>query len=386
MVVATFLPFAIGALGPALVADVAISHTQMGLLITSFYATGALLSPAGGSLVDRIGGRDALLGLLAASGAALVLLPLAPGYAWMVAAAATGGLAIALSNPATNLLVARLGAPGSRGVLIGIKQSGVPFGSFLAAGLLPVLAARLGWRPALVSGLLLVAVGVAAVLALLPRHTEPLTRPSDAVTRPTAATVATLPTAPENHRGRGWWLAAYELFMGAGLSTVTAYLALYGHQGLGMPEVTAGHLLALVAAVGVPARVLWGRVAEQHASLPALLALVGVIAVAATTLVLLAQEGRAGLAWVGAAGLGATAIASNAIVMTALVRRGGTSRTGRDSGFVLGGFYVGLLSGAPVFGMLVDRLGSYTLGWGLTAVSFALSAAVALAWWQFGDD
>jgi predicted MFS family arabinose efflux permease len=385
MVVATFLPFAIGALGPALVADVAISHTQLGLLITSFYATGALLSPAGGSLVDRIGGRDALLGLLAASGTALVLLPLAPAYGWMLAAAATGGLAIALSNPATNLLVARLGAPGSRGVLIGIKQSGVPFGSFLAAGLLPVLAAWLGWRPALVSGLLLVAVGVAAVLALLPRHTEPLSQPAGAAT-PQTTTTGAAPSASEHRSGTGWWLAGYELFMGAGLSTVTAYLALYGHQGLGLPEVTAGHLLALVAAVGVPARVLWGRVAEHHPSLPVLLAVVGAVSVAATMLVLAAQEGRPGLAWVGAAGLGATAIASNAIVMTALVRGGGTSRTGRDSGFVLGGFYIGLLSGAPVFGFLVDRLGSYTLGWGLTAASFALSAAVALAWWWFGDD
>jgi predicted MFS family arabinose efflux permease len=383
MVVATFLPFAIGALGPALVADVAISNTQLGLLITAFYATGALLSPSGGSLVDRIGGRDALLGLLAASGTALVLLPFAPRYVWMLAATAIGGLAIALSNPATNLLVARLGAPGSRGVLIGIKQSGVPLGSFLAAGLLPLLAAWLGWRIALTSGLLLVATGVAAVVTLLPRHTAPMRPPAAGAAHQAAlAAPVTRPTSA-GHSGTSWWLAVYELFTGAGLSTVTAHLALYGHQGLGLSEVTAGHLLALVAAVGVVARVLWGRIAEHHPSLPSLLAVVGGIAAAATVLVLLAEDAGAALAWVGAVGLGATAIASNAIVMTALVRGGGSSRTGRDSGFVLGGFYIGLLSGAPVFGLLVDRLGSYALGWGLTAASFALSAAVALGWRRY---
>ena len=58
--------------------------------------------------------------------------------AWMlIVAGVVGGLPQGWGNPATNALIAAVVEPGSRGVMTGIKQSGVTLAVFLAGGLAP---------------------------------------------------------------------------------------------------------------------------------------------------------------------------------------------------------------------------------------------------------
>lgn len=63
--------FLLGALGPRLVTELGVSPAGLGLTTTIGFGTAAVLSPAGGRIVDRIGPRRSLVVLLILSAAAL---------------------------------------------------------------------------------------------------------------------------------------------------------------------------------------------------------------------------------------------------------------------------------------------------------------------------
>ncbi|MCZ0981766.1 MFS transporter [Streptomyces diastatochromogenes] len=150
--------FLLGALGPRLVDRLGVSETELGLTTTVGFGTAAVLSPAGGRIVDRIGPRRSLVALLALSAVALGLIGAAPGVGLLLAAVALGGVPQALANPATNKAILAAVPAARRGAVTGTKQSGVQLGAFVAGLPLATAAGLFGWRGA---------VGAAAGAALL---------------------------------------------------------------------------------------------------------------------------------------------------------------------------------------------------------------------------
>src|SRR5205814_10709171 len=169
MAVCTFLPYALGALGPFITDDLGISRTALGSLTTVMYGVGAVLSPVAGPLVDRFGGRRSLV-VSFACGALGVGVAAAAGrhYSGLVAGAAVFGISVAFGNPATNQLAAGMVRAGRHGIVTGVKQSGVQVGAFLAGLVLPGVAGAAGWRPALGGCGVLGAAGLALTGRYLP--------------------------------------------------------------------------------------------------------------------------------------------------------------------------------------------------------------------------
>ncbi|WP_406336953.1 MFS transporter [Streptomyces zaomyceticus] len=355
--------FLIGALGPRLVDRLDVSETLLGLTTTVGFGTAAVLSPAGGRIVDRVGPRRALVALLGVSAGALALIGAAPGPALLLVAVALGGLPQALANPATNkAILAAVPAP-RRGAVTGTKQSGVQLGAFAAGLPLAAVAGVIGWRGA---------VWVAAGASLLAAVWAWRALPADAPPRSAAA-----PLAPSRAGGAVRWLAAFSLFLGAGIASVNTYLALFGAQRLGMGPAVAGALVAVLGVAGIAGRVGWSRAATPGRApwLPGLLA-GGAVAAA----LLLAAALRAEpLVWVAAVAIGVFAVSGNAVSMVLVMQRAAPGRAGRDSALVAAGFFAGFALGPPLFGLLAER-GRYGQGWVLVAVEFAVAAAVALVW------
>ncbi|MEU6949598.1 MFS transporter, partial [Streptomyces sp. NPDC046316] len=172
--------FLLGALGPRLVDELGISPTVLGLTTTIGFGTAAVLSPAGGRVVDRIGPRRSLVLLLLISAAALALIGAAPGAGLLLGAVALGGLPQALANPATNKAVLATVPPDRRGAVTGMKQSGVQLGAFAAGLPLAALAGGVGWR-----GAVWTAAGTALLTGLwawraLPADPPPPSAPASA--------------------------------------------------------------------------------------------------------------------------------------------------------------------------------------------------------------
>src|SRR5438105_11767320 len=136
MAFSMLLLFVVGALGPLLVRDLALSRSELGAMVTAAFAVATILSLVSGQVVDRVGGRASLICLLALVALNLLLLSIAPTFALLLAAAALGGVAQSLANPATNKLVAGWFSVGRRATVLGVKQSGVQAGAFAAGFLL----------------------------------------------------------------------------------------------------------------------------------------------------------------------------------------------------------------------------------------------------------
>jgi MFS family permease len=362
----TYAGYAFGILAPDWRDAFGLTRFEIGLLTTAFFLVGGTLSLVAGAAVDRLGARRVMLVAVAASGAALLGMALAPGYGVLLAMAALAGVGLAAGNPVTNKLVAVHIAPGERGLIMGGKQSGVQVGAFVAGAVLAPLAVAIGWRSALAWSAVIPLAGIALALAVVP---------PDRTASPAAA---------EGRSGAVprsvYWLAAYAFLMGSGVAAVNAYMPLYLVERADAPKEVAGAVAATIGLVGIFSRIAWGWASERmrHFSLPLLL--LGFGAVLAVLLLAAVEAVGLWLAWPAAAIFGATAVTWNSVGMLAVITSSGVGMAGRASGVVTFGFYIGFVASPMLFGLLVDRSSGYTLAWLLVGVTFAITALVIAAW------
>lgn len=368
MAVSMLQLFLLGALGPRLVEASVVSPAVLGLTTTVGFGTAAVLSPAGGRLVDRIGPRRCLVALSLITALALALIGAAPGAGVLLLAVAVGGVPQALANPATNKAILAAVPPERRGSVTGLKQSGVQLGAFLAGLPLAALAAVAGWR-----GAVWVAAAGAGALALWTVRTLPPDPPPRA--RPGGAAGVPVP------RGTVAWLLVFSLLLGGGIASVNTYLALFGTQRLGLGPTTAGVLVAVLGVTGVAGRICWSRMAQHPGRARVLPGLLAAGAVAAALLLAVSDLASATrpLVWAAAVGIGVFAVSANAVSMVLVMQRAAPGRAGQDSALVAAGFFGGFALAPPLFGLLAEA-GRYGEGWLLVAAEFAGAAVVAVVW------
>lgn len=369
MTASTVGQYALGTLAPFLTAEVGASRTELGVLATVYIAVGAVLAPLAGRVVDRSGARRMLVVLFALSAAGLVGLAAGPTLPWLAAAAAVAGTASAMNNSVTNALIAERLPAGGRGVVIGVKQSGVQVGAFLAGAVLPPLALWAGWRGALLMAAGSAALGVLLTVACVPPD-SPARRtptPRDGRARPRLDPLVR-------------WVAAYALLMGAGVAAVGTFLVLYGVEALGLSAAAAGWAAALAGLVGIVARIVWGHAAERlrTASLP--LGVMAGVATVSQALILSATTVGTWALWLGAVGYGLSAGAWNAVANLAIVREVPAASSGTASGVVQAAFYWGIVTCPVLFGLSVDRTGAYDLGWAVIMAVFAAATVLSVVW------
>jgi predicted MFS family arabinose efflux permease len=341
-----------------------ISRWQLGALVTATAVLGAVLSPPMGRVADRIGGRNAMLATLLLSGAALAAIAVSPVYLLVVCAALAAGSAQSMANPATNKLISMHGTDGGRGMLTGIKQSGVQVGTFLGGSLLPLGARTIGWRPTLLLAAVVPVVGLAISHRIVPRGVADDSPDEGQV----AGSLVRSPFLLQ--------LAVYGFLLGAGWSAVFTYLPDYGQNALGWSGTVAGLLVSAAGLCGIAGRIGWSWYAEHRSDAPRTLALLAMISIVAVGVILLSSRQPA-LLWLGAAALGGSSGSWNSVGMFAIIDRLPERAAGAASGIVMFGFLVGLGVGAPAFGWSVDVTGAYVVG--LVAAGAVNVAGLAMA-------
>jgi predicted MFS family arabinose efflux permease len=357
--------YLLGALGPYLLAAFTIDRTLLGLLVTVGFGVAAMLSLLVGPAVAALGPRRCLLVLFVACAVVLAVFAAAPGYSVLVAAVAASGVPQALANPVTNQLVAATVPAERRGAITGVKQSGVQLGAFLAGLPLAAIAAAVSWRAAVALAALIAMVATATALGLPTDPTPPRCPQWSVVAWP---------------RGTAAWLCGFSVLLGAGISAVNTYVALYATQQLHMPTKVAAVLVAALGLAGIAGRIGWTRIAARGSSPARALGPLAIGAVlAALALVTGAGHGPAWV-WLGAIGVGSCAVSANAVSMMAVITNARPGQVPKDSATVSAGFFAGFAVGPPAFGLLVEATdGRYESGWALVAVEFLAAALVAAA-------
>jgi len=364
MAVATFSSPSLAVLATFVIEDLSISRTALGVVLAVVNVLAAVLSPGVGRITDRVGGKVAIVGVFVVAVATYAVFGIAVAYAMLVIGAILAAISQAAANPSTNRLIAEALPPGERGVITGIKQSGVQAGLFLGGLILPTLATAVGWRGAYVT--------VATIPALF-----------------AVVAVVVVPPAPatseeRRRRSRGrlpaaiWWLAIYGFLLGFS-GAVMFFAPLYIVEDLGFDPRVGGIVVAAVGLISVATRILWSRYAEVTGRFRTSLAIMALLSIIAAVAFWLAGF-AAWMLWPAALFIALGSSSWNSVGMLAVIVEAGTDATGRASGVVLFGFLTGLGIAPPLFGAIVDRTGSYDVMWLLSALTAAAAIVPILLW------
>jgi sugar phosphate permease len=357
------------ALAPLIRADLGLTRQEAGSFISAFYVGSVLTSFPAGWLADRVGVRWTLATGQGLTAGCFALMALAPGYGGLMAAVLLAGVAFGAVNPTSTKGVLVWFPAASRATAVGIKQAGFPLGGALGALLLPTMAGPLGWRGAL--AVAAAAIALSALAAVVAYRDPP--RPLG----PVGPGAGAGPRVAAVLGNRAIWLVSLAtcLFAAVQVSWIS-YVPLYLAEVAGLTAVAAGAVLGQAQVAGALGRVVFGVLSDRLFGGRRLIVLVlAGIATAALCVV---------TAWVGpttpvvalsglALAFGLTGIGWNGVHHTLLAEIAGRDSAATAVGLCLAVSSIGVILGAPLFGLAADRLGVYHWGW------YALAAAMVLA-------
>jgi MFS family permease len=364
----------ISPLSPSLVDGFGLTRLQVAFIVPSIYLGGLLFSLPAGRLADRLGVRPTLLGGLALGAAGLLAGAVSPGFAVFLFCLFLAGTGWSVVNPALGKAIMDLFPVRERGIAMGIKQMGLTLGGVASALALPPIAVALGWRAA---------IATCGVVVALPVVLSWRSLGALASGAPAAAPAAIEPDGAETS---GWAWArrpALLVFFASGVvlgmvqAAVLSYLPLYTIQALGFDKIGAGLLVASSQAGGAVSRLALGAASDRWLAGRRSLWLALTGALGAFTFVAYAVWPVAAPLLAGAlafaTGVGAYGWVGIFFVISAEV--GGARQAGLLSGVAFASIVVGLLVGPSVFGLLLEGWDSYAVPWAAFA---ALSALVTV--------
>lgn len=355
----TVLPaFLTGGLAVQVRGEMGFGEAALGLAVAVFFVASSLGSAPLGRVVERVGANRAMRLAAATSAASLLGVALLAGSWWsLVACLLVGGLANAVSHPATHLSLAREVPAERQGLSFGIKQSAIPAATLLAGLAVPGIALTFGWRWAFAGG---------AALALAVALVVPPGTPGSGTRGLEEARAGDVRVAP-------LVLLALGIGLGSTAATPLGAFIVESSVAAGLREASAGLLLAFGSAVGIIVRVTLGYVADgmEGGRLRLVAAMLGLGVVGFALL----ATGASGLLVLGTAlafgaGWGWPGLFNFAVVRTnpgAPAAATGITQTGASGGAALGPL---------LFGVVVEA-SSYSVAW-LFSGATALAALVAI--------
>jgi MFS family permease len=346
-----------------------LSLAEMGLLVSAMSLGVVVGQLIAGLLVDERGPRWLLTwatGLACLVAVGLSRVTQLDG--WLAGLFVMGVVLAGVPSAGTRTMFQAFPAP-RRGLVMGIRQTGVPIGSALAAATLPILVAVVGLNRVwwVLAGLLLV-TGGAFVLAMPPWPRRPS---SPGTARRTSLKPALGPMA-----------VAFMLVAGQYSALTFAIPDLEIRQG--WTVAAAGLALALVQVGGGMGRIGMGWISDRlRRRAPVIVVLALLAAVMAVGMAVLPRGASAGivvpLLWL----LGVGGVGWNGLTLTWAGERVGEARAGRAMSWTGSAAFLGSAVYPPLFGAVVDATGHFQPAWLLLAGWLFMGAAVV--WWVDRD-
>jgi MFS family permease len=228
------------------------------------------------NILTRVGGMGLGLGCIALSVVGLLcLLPMsimAAAAAPLAIGAANGGM-----NPASSQILGPRTTTQTAGLIMAIKQTGVPLGGVLAGVLVPVFVLCSGWRGTV---LWFALAGVAIILTLLPT----VGWLNGSVN---SSPQAFSPLGPAKHvlaldGMRSFIIAA--MTFAAMQQCLRSFFTVYLVNGLGLSLEVAGLAFGTSQAAGIVGQVLWAVAADRMIGSHSVMAIIGVLMTVAAVL------------------------------------------------------------------------------------------------------
>ena len=352
---------------PFIQEDFGATHAQLGLITFGLVISGTGTVLLMGWLADWLGVRKLLVVTILVMASGILLFSQIQSLIQGVLLALIIGVAGSATAPASSKAIMDWVTPRVRGLSMGIKETSVPISGITAAALLPFLAVTFSWRGAVVF-LALIMATTSVIFAAFYRD-----KPSNPTAEKKSGLISSIALVARN---RNMWLTSFSRGSLQTLQlTFVAYLILFLIEEQGKSEAVAASFLAIAWAGSAVGRVFWGLASDLVGGRrTAVLALVGVIAMLSMALMTwLPPDASPAVVALIVAMVGASALAWAGLYDALIVELAGQGLTGTSIGFAGIVSRVAALA-PPLFGLIVDRTGSYDRGWWMLAGFASLSA------------
>jgi sugar phosphate permease len=370
--VISFSNLSIPALTPFLREELGLTHAQLGMFISFFFAGVAAASIFFGWTSDFLGERRTLMIGLGIQGVFMI------GFS-LISSFFLGGLLLIMAGigyssvaPATTKSVMRWFSSQGRATAMGVKQTGIPLGGILAASIMPGIALSFGWRFSVLLGAILALSAILVVRILIPPAAPSIGGPRQNFWKQFRVVFSNRNIMA---------LSIMGIFLaGVQLSLIT-HLVLFLKNKFLFSSVMAGMYLASAQAGGIAGRIGWGLVSDFIAGgkRKLILGLIGIAAVIQLFLIgRLDPNFSKGLLFLFIAFLGSTTIGYHGVLFGLLGEMVNKEVVGLATGFSLTITFLGIVLFPPLFGYVVDQQGSYRPAWDLLAFSLIAGLLILL--------
>ena len=361
---------AVPVLLPLVRAEFHLTFAQAGL-VANFPFVGTFLAVAlAGWAVDAVGDRAVLAFGGVLTGVAGLVCALAPTFGVILGVMLVMGVGIAMGTPAGGAAVRNAFPVRLRGMVMSMRQSGNPLGSFFAALILPSLALISGWRGAVA------AAGGASILVAIIGFALYRSGVHATSAHPDRVSLLHVLTRDIVVAGTGAML-----LVSAQMCLLT-YLVTYLIHDRRLTIATAAFYLALALIVGALGRVLWGLVSDRLLSgsrSGALRLAAGTGALGSLALGIL-PSGFPFPVLVGAilvCAVGAIGWTGVQISLYSELARAGSEGRGVGLGLMIQ--LPGAVAGPFLFGLVIDATGSFRPAWILLGGTLGVAVLVMSA-------
>lgn len=352
--------------------ELGLSLAQVGMITAVLSGGGMVTSLLGGWLTDVWGAKRTAATALVLLGLVVIGFAVTKSFWVFLLLGAVAGMAEAPVSPAASRMILDRVPRKTRGLAMGIKQMGPSITGVVTAVVLPILAVNYGWR----TSLMMPVIAIFASAALFFAFYRERTREGGLLARPPLFRGVLGLTQDPRLVGVTLW----SMVNAAVNVAVGSYLVLFMVDHIHLTPVVAGGYLALARLSSSGGRLFWGAFSDVAFGGRRVIVL-GVMG-SGTALALLGASAAnentpSALVLVLVLVLGATAMSWHGVFHVVV---GETAKEGQQ-GMALGAAStisrIGAVFGPPLFGLLVDTTGSYSVGW-ITVAGMALFSSLAL--------
>ncbi len=350
-----------------------VPTSYVGIFMSLIYLGATLVAPVSGYFINRFGaiGVSQICLVLCALGLGAISIPVIP---MMIIGALILGIGYGPVTPASSHLLVRTTPVSMMSVVFSIKQTGVPIGGAMAGAIVPHLVILWGWK---ISAMLVGALCLILCIFLHPYRKEFDTDRSGLSRLSWKNAIESVKMAVSGHELR--YIVISSFFFSTMQLCMVSFIVIYLIEDVKMTLVEAGIILATAQAGGIIGRIVWGALVDRGVNPRLMLGLLGIaMAAGALSSATFSPEWPFFAVLAVCALYGSAAVGWNGVYLAEVARVAKPEFAGMATGGSLFFTFAGILIGLPVFSFIVEKSGSYPLGFGIIAVATFVCGIVLL--------